>query len=95
MRILFLSIMAILALQYSGQSQSLKEVLEAGDASFQSRDYYNAYRCYETILKYAAQGAYKEDTLSVKFRYAQVLTAAQLFLQTNALYGELSRHTGV
>lgn len=91
MRILFLSIMAILALQYSGQSQSLKEVLEAGDASFQSRDYYNAYRCYETILKYAAQGAYKEDTLSVKFRYAQASQRLNYFSKANALYGELSR----
>ena len=65
MRILFLSVLAFLALPFSGHSQSLKQVLEAGDESFQNRDYFNAYRCYETILSYAAKGAYKEDTLKV------------------------------
>ncbi|MCB0583904.1 MAG: PD40 domain-containing protein [Phaeodactylibacter sp.] len=91
MRILFLSVLACLALHFPGHSQSLKQVLEAGDESFQNRDYYNAYRCYETILKYADEGAYKGNTLKVKFSYAQAAQRLNYFSRAKALYGEVSR----
>ncbi|MCO6480201.1 MAG: PD40 domain-containing protein [Phaeodactylibacter sp.] len=94
MRILFLSVLACLAFHHTGYGQSLKQVLEAGDESFRSRDYYNAYRCYETVLKYAAEGAYREDTLSVKFRYAQAAQRLNYFSRAKALYGQLSREAG-
>ncbi|MCB0565020.1 MAG: PD40 domain-containing protein [Phaeodactylibacter sp.] len=95
MRILFLSVLAFLALPFSGHSQSLKQVLEAGDESFQNRDYYNAYRCYETILNYAAKGAYKEDTLKVKFSYAQAAQRLNYFSKARDLYGELVQAQGL
>lgn len=91
MRILFLSVLACLALHFTGNGQSLKQVLEAGDESFQNRDYYNAFRCYETVLKYAAGGAYKDDTLSVKFRYAQAAQRLNYFPKAKGLYSELAR----
>ncbi len=89
MRILFLSVLACLALSTTSQGQSLKKVLEAGDESFENRDYYNAFRCYETVLKYAAEGAYKEDTLAVKFSYAQSSQRLQYFSKALHLYTEL------
>ncbi len=91
MRILFLSVLACLAFYFTGHSQSLKQVLDAGDESFRSRDYYNAYRCYETVLKYASEGTYREDTLSVKFRYAQAAQRLNYFSRAETLYGQLSR----
>lgn len=89
MRIIFLSVLACLAFLTVGRSQSLKQVLEAGDESFRNRDYYNAYRCYEAILKYAADGAYKEDTLRVKFSYARSAQRLNYFSKANDLYGQL------
>ncbi|MCB0558333.1 MAG: PD40 domain-containing protein [Lewinellaceae bacterium] len=91
MRILFLSLLVFLALPFSGNSQSLKQVLEAGDESFQNRDYYNAYRCYETVLSYASKGAYKGDTLKVKFSYAQAAQRLNYFSKARDLYSELGR----
>lgn len=91
MRILFLSVFTFLAFLFTGYGQSLKQVVEAGDESFQNRDYYNAYRCYETVLKYAARGAYKEDTLSVKYKYGQAAQRLNNFPQARKIYSELSR----
>lgn len=94
MRILLLSVVACLAFHFAGHSQSLKQVLEAGDESFRIRDYYNAYRCYETILRYAAEGAYKGDTLQVKFSLAEAAQRLNYFTRAKGLYGELIQDAG-
>lgn len=91
MRILFLSVFTFLAFLFTGYGQSLKQVVEAGDESFQNRDYYNAYRCYETVLKFASKGAYKGDTLKVKFDYARAAQRLNYFSKARDLYDELSR----
>lgn len=94
MRILFLSVFTFLASLFAGYGQSLKQVVEAGDESFQNRDYYNAYRCYETVLKFASKGAYKGDTLKVKFDYARAAQRLNYFSKARDLYDELSREAG-
>lgn len=52
MRISILIILSVLSLPFWGTGQSLEKVLEVGDEAYQSRDYFTAYRCYETVLGY-------------------------------------------
>lgn len=55
MRISILIILSVLSLPFWGTGQSLEKVLEVGDEAYQSRDYFTAYRCYETVLGYDDQ----------------------------------------
>ena len=42
MRVFILSLLAALALSFSGQGQSLDDVIKVGNESFDTKDYYNA-----------------------------------------------------
>lgn len=91
MRILILSLLASLGFSFASYSQSLDEVIEAGNESFGTKDYYNAFRCYETVLAYVAKGKYKGrwDPLYVKYRYAEAAQRFNYFEKADSVYSAL------
>ncbi|MCB0583908.1 MAG: PD40 domain-containing protein [Phaeodactylibacter sp.] len=91
MKIAVLSLVAFLAFWVAGQSQSLDGVIKAGNESFETKDYYNAFRCYERVLDYVAEGKYKGnwDPLYIKYRYAESAQRFNYNEKANTIYTEL------
>ena len=71
------SLFALLASAISVSGQSLYKVLEVGDEAFESRDYYAAFRCYETVLQ-EEERFYSKDR-SKRYLKLQYGLAAQRF----------------
>lgn len=88
MRVVVLFLLASLGLPFTSYGQSLDEVIEAGNESFATKDYYNAFRCYETVLKYVEKGRYKGhwDPLYIKYRYAEAAQRFNYFERADSMY---------
>lgn len=88
MRIILLSTLASLVLSFTGYSQSLDEVIKVGNQSFDTKDYYNAYRCYEMVLGYIEKDKYRGgwDSLYIKYRYAEAAQRFNYFQKADSVY---------
>ena len=80
MKMRITAIVTLLALLVSASSvtaQSLYKVLKVGDEAFETRDYYAAFRCYETVLQ-EEERFYSKDR-SKRYLQLQYGLAAQRF----------------
>lgn len=89
MRIILLSVLAVLLTLSSGYGQSLEKVLKVGEESFSTKDYYSAFRCYETVLQYAVPAKFDGDTLYVKYRYAEAAQRFNYYQAADSMYTRL------
>ncbi len=91
MRLVILSLLASLAFSFASYGQSLDQVIKVGNQSFDTKDYYNAFRCYEMVLDYMRKGEYKGDwePLYIKYRYAEAAQRFNYFEKAARLYSEL------
>lgn len=80
---------AILAfLPFSGAAQSLEKVLEAGDKAFESRDYYTAFRCYETVLRYD-DDKYSRPQRLLAYQYGLAAQRFNFFSRADSVFANL------
>ncbi|MCB0558242.1 MAG: hypothetical protein H6573_05855 [Lewinellaceae bacterium] len=95
MRVVLLSILAGLVFSFTGNSQSLDEVVKVGNQSFDTKDYYNAFRCYESVLDFVAKDKYKGDwdSLYIKYRYAEAAQRFNYFKKADSVYTVLLRES--
>ncbi|MCB0571172.1 MAG: PD40 domain-containing protein [Phaeodactylibacter sp.] len=89
MRTTILSVLAALLAFSSGYSQSLEKVLKVGEESFNTKDYYSAFRCYETVLQYAEAAKFKGDTLYIKYKYAEAARRFNNYHTADSMYTRL------
>lgn len=89
MRIIILSVLATLLAVTSGYSQSLEKVLKVGEESFDTKDYYSAFRCYETVLRYAGPAHFKGDTIYIKYKYAEAAQRFNYYQAADSMYTRL------
>ncbi|MCO6480198.1 MAG: PD40 domain-containing protein [Phaeodactylibacter sp.] len=91
MRLLILSLLASLVFSFTSHGQSLDQVIKVGNQSFDTKDYYNAFRCYEMVLDYMKREEYKGDwgALYIKYRYAEAAQRFNYFEKAAQLYSEL------
>jgi hypothetical protein len=89
MRIFLLSLIVLLAAHVNNYGQvSLNKVLEIGESSFASRDYYSAYQCYKTLLEYP-EGKYDADAVYVQYRLGLSAQRFNYLEQANIAYRTL------
>ncbi|MCB0565017.1 MAG: PD40 domain-containing protein [Phaeodactylibacter sp.] len=95
MRVVILSVLAGLVLSFTGNSQSLDEVVKVGNQSFDTKDYYNAFRCYEKVIDFIAKDKYKGDwdPLYIKFRYAESAQRFNYFEKADSVYTALLKES--
>ena len=88
MRIFILSVVTILAVSTVSLGQSLQNVLEVGEESFAERDYYSAFQCYKTILRYPDR---KVDANEIYLKYRMALSAQRFnyFEMADSMYQEV------
>lgn len=91
MRAILLSVLAGLLFPFISCGQSLDEVIKVGNQSFDTKDYYNAFRCYERVLGFVEKGKYKGDwdPLYIKYRYAESAQRFNHFKKADTIYTEL------
>jgi outer membrane protein OmpA-like peptidoglycan-associated protein len=88
MRILLLTISAFIILQLPAEGQSLKQVLEVGEESFDNRDYYSAFQCFSTLLKYPERNI-DEEEIYLKYRTALSAQRFNYFEMADSMYQEV------
>lgn len=86
-----MSLLVSLVFSITSHGQSLDEVIKVGNQSFMTKDYYNAFRCYGTVLDYLKRDKYKGDwdTLYIKYRYAEAAQRFNYFEGADSVYSIL------
>jgi len=80
--------LAVLASYLPVEGQSLKKVLEVGEESFANRDYYSAYQCYNTLLRYPDRKI-EEEEIYLKYRMALSAQRFNYFEMADSMYMEV------
>lgn len=89
MRTLLLALLVAVVSSTGALGQSLEKVLSVGEESFKTKDYYVAFRCYETVLQYARSTKLKEDTLYIKYKYAEAARRFNYLQAADSMYTRL------
>lgn len=83
-----MSILASLVFPFTNFGQTLDEVVKVGNRSFDTKDYYKAFRLYEKVLEYVGEGRYKGDwdSLYIKYRYAEAARQFNNYEAADSMY---------